>query len=57
MSKADRVVAHALDGTVATEFALEVLDFGVVAESRNEEGFQRVADDIGVLMRLDWKLC
>jgi hypothetical protein len=57
MSKADRVVAHALDGTVTTEFALEVLDFGVVAESRDEEGFQRVADDIGVLMRLDWKLC
>jgi hypothetical protein len=57
LSKAIRVIAHALDGTVATEFALEVLDFGVVAESRNEEGLQWVADDIGVLVRLDWKLC
>jgi hypothetical protein len=51
------MVAHALDGTVATEFALEVLDFGVEAEPRNEESLQWVADDIGVLMRLDWKLC
>lgn len=57
MSKAVRVIAHALDGAVAAKFALEVLDFGVVAESRNEESLQWVADDIGVLMRLDWKLC
>lgn len=51
------MIAHALDGAVAAKFALEVLDFGVVAESRNEESLQWVADDIGVLMRLDWKLC
>lgn len=50
-------MAHALDGTVAAEFALEVLDFGVVAESRDEESLQRIADNIGILMRLDWKLC
>ena len=53
MSKAVRVIAHALDGTVATEFALEVFDFGVVAESRDEESLQWIANDIGVLMRLD----
>jgi hypothetical protein len=51
------VIAHALDGTVTTKFALEVLDFGVVAESRNEESLQWVADDIGVVMRLDWWRC
>lgn len=50
-------MAHALNGTVTAKFALEVLDFGVVAESRNEEGLQRVADNIGVFMGLDWKLC
>jgi len=52
-----RVMAHALNGTVAAEFALEVLDFGVVAEPRDEEGLQGIADNVGILMRLDWKLC
>jgi hypothetical protein len=47
------MIAHALDGTVATKFALEVFDFGIVAESRNEEGLQWVANDIGIVMRLD----
>lgn len=54
LSKAERVIAHALYGTVTTKFALEVLDFGVVAESRNEEGLQWVANDIRIIMRLDW---
>jgi hypothetical protein len=57
VSKADRVIAHAFDGTVTTKFALEILDFGVVAESRNEESLQWVADDIGIVMRLDWRRC
>jgi hypothetical protein len=57
LNRADWEAAHALDGTVATKFALEVLDFGVVAESRDEESLQRVADNIRVLVRLDWKLC
>jgi hypothetical protein len=47
------VIAHALDGTVTTKFALEVLDFGVVAESRNEEGLQWVSNDIRIIMGLD----
>jgi hypothetical protein len=52
-SKAARVIAYALNGTEATKLALEVFDFGVVAEARNEEGLQRVANHIGVVMRLD----
>lgn len=47
------VVAHALNGTIATELALKVLDFGVVAETRDEKCLQWVADNIGVLMGLD----
>jgi hypothetical protein len=47
------VIAYALDGTEATKLALEVLDFGVVAEARNEEGLQWVADNIGIVMGLD----
>lgn len=48
-----KVVAHALDGTVTTKFALEVFDFGVIAEARNEESLQWVADDIRVFVRFD----
>ena len=48
-----KVVAHALDGTVTTKFALEVFDFGIVAKTRNKEGLQWVTDDIGVFVRFD----
>lgn len=46
-------MAHALDGTVAAKLALEVFDFGVVAQARNKEGFERVANDVRVLVGLD----
>lgn len=48
-----KVVAHALDGTVATKFALEVFDFGVVAKARNEQSLQWVANDVRVFVRFD----
>lgn len=49
-----RVVAHALDGTVATKFALEVFDLSIVAETRNEESLQWIANNVGVVVRFDW---
>lgn len=53
LSEEMKVVAHALDGTVATEFSLEVFNIGVVAETRNKEGLQWVTDDVGVFVRVD----
>ena len=47
------VVAHALDGTIATKFALEVFDFGVVAEARNKQCLQWVTNDVWVFVRFD----
>jgi hypothetical protein len=47
------VVAYALNGTVTAKLALKILDLGVVAEAGDKERSQRVANNVGVFMRLD----
>ena len=45
--------AHALNGSIATELAFEVFDFGVVTKARDKEGSERIANDVWVLVGFD----
>lgn len=45
--------SYALNGTNATKLSLEVLLRGIVAESGDHQGLERITTDVGVLLGLE----
>jgi hypothetical protein len=45
---------YAFNGAKAGKFAFEILLVGFIAETRNDQGLEGVATDIGILSRNVW---